>query len=142
MAEVVSTTEAPRRIMTELIGFFAFAALILALTGIYAVVSFSVTLRSQEIAIRMALGAQRKGIVKLVLYSGVRLALMGCVLGAMASLATSQLIRSYLFRVSPTDPWLYSASILLMMGIAFIASAVPAIRAASADPIHALRSVL
>ena len=141
MAEVVSTTEAPRRIMTELIGLFAFAALILALTGIYAVVSFSVTLRAQEIAIRMALGAQREGIVKLVLYSGSRLALMGCVLGVLASIATSQMIRSYLFRVSPIDVWLYAASIFLMMGVALVASAVPAIRAASTDPIHALRSV-
>ncbi|MGC1921799.1 MAG: ABC transporter permease [Acidobacteriaceae bacterium] len=142
MSDVVSTTEAPRRIMTELIGFFALAALLLALTGIYAVVSFSVTLRTQEIAIRMALGAQREGIVKLVLYAGVRLALMGCGFGALASVATSQLIRSYLFRVSPVDPWLYTASIVLMMGIALIASAIPAMRAASADPINALRSVV
>ncbi len=141
MSDVVSTTEAPRRIMTELIGMFALAALLLALTGIYAVVSFSVTLRTQEIAIRMALGAQREGIVKLVLYSGARFALMGCALGVLTSLATSQLIRSYLFRVSPIDPWLYTASIFLMMGIALIASAIPAIRAASADPITALRSV-
>jgi putative ABC transport system permease protein len=59
----------------------------------------------------------------------------------LASLATSQMIRSYLFRVSPTDPWLYTTSIFLMMGIALIASAVPAMRAASADPINALRSV-
>jgi len=142
MADVVSKTEAPRRIMTELIGFFALGALILALTGVYAVVSFSVTLRAQEIAIRMALGAQREGIVKLVLRSGVRLALAGSALGALASLATAQLIRSYLFSVSPTDPWLYTASIFLMIGMTFIASAVPAIRAASsADLINALRSV-
>jgi predicted permease len=140
MADVVSKTEEPRRIMTELIGFFACAALILALTGIYAVVSFSVTLRAQEIAIRMALGAQRKGIVKLVLHSGLRLALVGSALGALTSLATSHLIRSYLFSVSPTDPWIYTASIFLMIGIAFLASAVPAFRAASADPINALRS--
>jgi len=140
MTDVISTTEAPRRIMTELVGFFALAALILALTGIYAVVSFSVTLRAQEIAIRMALGAQRKGIVKLVLRSGVRLGLVGSGLGALVSLATSQLMRSYLFSVSPTDPWLYIASIFLMISIAFIASAVPAIRAASSDPIKALRS--
>jgi len=141
MADVLSTTEAPRRIMTELIGFFALAALILALTGIYAVVSFSVTLRAQEIAIRMALGAQRQGIVKLVLQAGLRLALVGSALGAVASLAASQLIRSYLFSVSPTDPWIYAASIMLMTGVAFLASAVPAVRAASADPIKALRSI-
>jgi predicted permease len=141
MDDVVSTTEAPRRIMTELVGFFALAALILALTGIYAVVSFSVTLRAQEIAIRMALGAQRECIVRLVLRSGVKLALVGSGLGGLGALATSQLMRSYLFSVSPIDPWLYAESILVMIGIAFIASAIPAIRAASADPIKALRSV-
>jgi putative ABC transport system permease protein len=141
MTEVVSNTEAPRRIMTELTGAFAITALILALTGIYAVVSFSVTLRAQEIAIRVALGAERQAIVKLVLHSGLRLALAGSALGTLASLATSQLIRSYLFSVSSTDPWLYIASILLMTGVTFIASAAPAIRAASADPISALRSI-
>jgi putative ABC transport system permease protein len=127
--------------MTELVGFFALAALILALTGIYAVVSFSVTMRAQEIAIRMALGAQRESIVRFVLRSGVRLALVGSGLGGLVALGTSQLMRSYLFSVSPTDPWLYAASIFVMIGIAFIASAIPAIRAASADPIKALRSV-
>jgi ABC-type antimicrobial peptide transport system permease subunit len=66
---------------------------------------------------------------------------MGCALGVLASIATSQIIRSYLFRVSPIDVWLYAASIFLMMGVALVASAVPAIRAASTDPIHALRSV-
>jgi predicted permease len=141
MVDVVSNTEAPRRIMTELIGFFAVSALIIALTGIYAVVSFSVTLRAQEIAIRMALGAQREGIAKLVLHSGARLALVGSALGTLVSLGASHLIRSYLFNVSPTDPWIYIGSVFLMMGIAFIASAIPAIRAASADPIKALRSV-
>lgn len=141
MAEVLSNTEAPRRIMTELIGAFALAALILALTGIYAVVSFSVTLRAQEIAIRMALGAQRQGIVMLVLHSGVRLALVGSAVGVLASLGTAQLIRSYLFGVSSTDPWIYTASVFIMIGNAFIASAVPALRAASADPIKELRSI-
>jgi predicted lysophospholipase L1 biosynthesis ABC-type transport system permease subunit len=141
MVDVVSRTEAPRRIMTVLTGCFALTALILALTGIYAVVSFSVTLRAQEIAIRMALGAQREGIAKLVLHSAARLALVASALGTLASLAASHLIRSYLFDVSPTDPWIYIASIFLMMGVGFIASAVPAIRAASADPIKVLRSV-
>ena len=141
MTDVVSVTEAPRRIMTELISFFALIALTLALTGIYAVVSFSVTLRTQEIAIRMALGAQRENIMTLVLYSGATLALMGSAMGALVSLATSRLLRSYLFNVSPTDPWIYMGSVVLMIGIAFLASAIPAIRAASADPIKALRPV-
>lgn len=140
MEDVVSITEAPRRIMTELVGTFAVTALLLALTGIYAVMSFSVTLRTQEIAIRMALGAPRIGITKLVLQSGARLALLGSAFGTVGSLAASRLLRSYLFEVSPTDPWIYAGSILLMMAIAHIAALVPAFRAASADPIAALRS--
>lgn len=141
MTDVVSNTEAPRRIMTELISGFAFTALMLALTGIYAVMSFSVTLRTQEIAIRMALGAQRRGITTLVLQSGAKLALLGSTLGTFVALAASHLIRSYLFEVSPTNPWIYSGSVLLMVAISYAASAVPAIRAASSDPIKALRSV-
>ncbi|HEY3987700.1 MAG TPA: ABC transporter permease [Acidobacteriaceae bacterium] len=141
MKDVVSTTEAPRRIMTELVTIFAVTALMLALTGIYAVMSFSVTLRTHEIAIRMALGAQRRSITKLVLQAGARLALLGSVLGTLGSLAASHLIRSFLFEVSPIDPWIYTGSVLLMMAIAYVASVFPAIRAASADPIKALRSM-
>jgi predicted permease len=140
MDDVVSTTEAPRRIMTELISAFAITALLLALTGIYAVMSFSVALRRQEIAIRMALGAQRGRIATLVLRSGAVLALSGGALGIAAAFAASRLIRSFLFEVSPTDPWIYAGSLLLMLAIAWLASLLPALRAASAEPIRALRS--
>jgi predicted lysophospholipase L1 biosynthesis ABC-type transport system permease subunit len=140
MEDVVSKTEAPRRIMTELVGAFAVTALMLALTGIYAIMSFAVTLRTHEIAIRMALGAQRRNITRLVLQLGVRLALLGGALGTLGSLGASHLIRSFLFEVSPIDPWIYAGSVLLMIGIAYLASMFPAIRAASADPIKALRS--
>ena len=121
--------------MTELVSAFAVTALLLALTGIYAVMSFSVTLRTQEIAIRMALGAHRNGITRLVLKSGAKLGLLGGAFGILGSLAASHLIRSFLFEVSPTDPWIYAGSILLMMSIAYIAALVPALRAASAEPI-------
>jgi ABC-type antimicrobial peptide transport system permease subunit len=141
MNDVVSTTEGPRRIMTELVGLFALTALLLALTGIYAVMSFSVTLRTQEIAIRMALGAQRIGITKLVLQSGARLALLGSAVGTIGSLAASHLIRSFLFEVSPTAPWIYVGSVFIMVAIAYVASLVPALRAASAEPLQAIRSV-
>ena len=140
MTDVVSTTEAPRRIMTKLISVFGFAALVLALTGIYAVMSFSVTLRRQEIAIRMAVGAQRSGITNLVLQAGARLALFGSILGILGAFAASQLIQSLLFQVSPMDPWIFAGSAVLMMGSAYLASLVPALRAASANPIQALRS--
>jgi putative ABC transport system permease protein len=140
MNAVVAEVEAPRRFNTWLITSFALGALLLAVTGIYAVVAFSVSLRTQEIAIRMALGAQREGIARLVLIAGARLALVGCVFGLVGSYALSRLVASFLFGVSPTDPFIYLVAALTMIGIAILASALPARRAASADPIRALRA--
>src|SRR6202521_4317828 len=100
MNDVISNVEAPRRFNTDLITAFAMGALLLAITGIYAVVAFSVSLRTQEIAIRMALGAQRIGIARLVLISAAKLALLGCGLGLLGSLAVSHLASSFLFEVS------------------------------------------
>jgi ABC-type antimicrobial peptide transport system permease subunit len=140
MSEAVSNVEAPRRFNTDLITSFALGALLLAVTGIYAVVAFSVSLRTQEIAIRMALGAPRAGIARLVLVAGARLAIIGCGLGVIGSLAVSRLVSSFLFGVSATDPIVYAAAALTMMLMALLASALPALRAASADPIDALRS--
>ena len=141
MSAVVSNVEAPRRFNTDLITSFAVGALLLAITGIYAVVAFSVSLRTQEIAIRMALGAQRTRIARLVLISGVKMALIGCGFGVLGSLAISRMVRSFLFNVSATDPLVYLAATLTMMFLAVAASALPAIRAASADPIDALREI-
>jgi putative ABC transport system permease protein len=89
----------------------------------------------------MALGAQRKGIARLVVISGAKLALVGCILGVLGSLAVSRLVSSFLFDVSATDPMIYLAAVAVMMLMALLASALPATRAASADPIQALRSI-
>jgi predicted permease len=141
VTDAVSAIEAPRHFNTDLITAFAAGALLLAITGIYAVMAFSVSQRTQEIAIRMALGAQRAGIAKLVLASGAKLALLGCGLGVLGSLTVSRLVSSFLFGVSPTDPFVYSGAVFTMLLMAFLASALPAMRAASADPIDALRSI-
>ena len=141
MNDVISNVEAPRRFNTDLITAFALGALLLAITGIYAVVTFSVSLRAQEIAVRMALGAQRTGIARLVLISGVKLAFIGCALGILGSLAVSRLVSSFLFEVSATDPLIYVTCALIMMLLTLLASALPARRAASADPIAALRAI-
>jgi putative ABC transport system permease protein len=141
MTDVISNVEAPRRFNTALIAAFAMGTVLLAMIGIYAVVAFSVSQRAHEIAIRMALGAQRAGIARLVLISGVKLALLGCGLGVLGSMAVSSLVSSFLFEVSATDPLIYLTCILLMLLIALLASALPATRAASANPIAALRSV-
>jgi putative ABC transport system permease protein len=138
--DAISEVEAPRHFNTQLITAFAAGALLLAITGIYAVMAFSVSQRNREIAIRMTLGAQRKGIAQMVLLSGAKLALLGCALGVAASLAVSRLIASFLFGVSATDPFAYSAAVLIMLLLALLASTFPAIRAASTDPIKPLRS--
>ena len=141
MRDALSNVEAPRRFNTDLITAFAISALLLAVIGIYAVIAFSVSLRTQEIAIRMALGAQRAGIARLVLISGARLALGGCVLGVLGSVAAARIVGSLLFQVSATDPLIYAAAVVIMIVMALLASAVPATRAASQDPIVALRSI-
>ena len=140
MNEAVSNVEAPRRFNTSLIGGFALGALLLALTGIYAVIAFSASLRTHEIAIRMALGAQRNGIAALVLVLGAKLALIGCSLGVLVSLGVSRIIQSLLFEVSATDPTIYLAGVFIMMITALLASALPAMRASSVNPIVSLHS--
>jgi putative ABC transport system permease protein len=141
MNDVISNVEAPRRFNTDLITAFALGALLLATTGIYAVVAFSVSMRRQEIAVRMALGAQRTGVARLVLISSARLALLGCGIGVLGSVAVSRLVSSFLFEVSATDPLIYLEGVLIMMLLALLASAIPATRAASADPMDALRTI-
>lgn len=141
MSEAISNIEAPRRFNTGVISAFAMGALLLALSGIYAVVAFSVSLRMHEIAVRMALGAQRTGIARLILISASKLALLGCSLGLLGSLGVSRIIQSLLFEVSATDPIIYLAGALIMMITTLLASALPATRAASVDPVVSLRSI-
>ena len=141
VTDAVSAIEAPRHFNTDLISAFAAGALLLAITGIYAVMAFSVSQRTQEVAIRMALGAQRAGIARLVLASGAKLALLGCGLGVAGSLGASRLVSSFLFGVSATDPLVYAGAVLTMLLMALLASTLPALRAASAEPIAALRSI-
>ena len=141
MAGAIAKIEAPRRFNTGVISAFALGALLLALTGIYAVVAFSASLRTHEIAIRMALGAQRTRIAGLILSSAAKLALLGCTLGVLGSLVVSRIIKSLLFEVSATDPLIYGASVLIMMTTAILAAAVPAKRIASVDPNVCLRSI-
>jgi putative ABC transport system permease protein len=141
LTDAISEVESPRHFNTDLITAFAGGALLLAVIGIYAVMAFSVSQRTQEIAIRVALGAQRADIATLVLRSGAKLVLLGCSLGVLGSLAVSRVVSSFLFGVSATDPLAYSGAVLLMMLLALLASAFPAMRASSTDPVEALRSI-
>jgi predicted permease len=140
MEHAVAGSEAPRRFNTALIASFAGAALLLAALGIYSVIAFSAALRTQEMAMRIALGSQRSGILNLVFASAVKLALVGCAIGLVGVLAASRLLHSFLFGVSPFDPVTLSAAVLGVLGLAVAASWLPAYRAASVDPIKALRA--
>jgi predicted lysophospholipase L1 biosynthesis ABC-type transport system permease subunit len=140
MTAMMAGVEAPRRFNTDLISAFALGALLLAITGIYAVVAFSVSMRAQEIAIRLALGAGRGNIARLVLLSGAKLGMAGCLLGVAASLAASRLVKTFLFGVSATQPSVYLAGAGLLLVFVLLASALPAMRAAGSDPVEALRS--
>jgi putative ABC transport system permease protein len=140
MDQQLSSSEAPRRFNTSLISVFAAGALLLATIGVYAVIAFTVSMRAQEMAIRMALGSRRGQIVRLVLNSGAKLAAIGCAAGLIGALAVSKLLGSMLFNVSATDPLILMGSIAIMILLSLIACAVPAQRAASANPVDALRS--
>ncbi|MBB5338205.1 ABC transporter permease [Tunturiibacter gelidoferens] len=140
MEHAISDSEAPRRFNTALISSFAAIAVLLAVLGIYSVIAFSVALRVQEMAIRMALGSQRAGIVRLIVTSGARLALLGCAIGLAGALAASRLLRSFLFGVSAFDPLVLTLATLSLLLLALGASLLPARRAASVDLTQALRS--
>lgn len=140
MEHAVSDSEAPRRFNTALIAAFAAAAVLLAVLGIYSVIAFTVASRAQEMAIRVALGSQRSGIRGIVLASAAKLALVGCAIGLGGAAAASQLLRSFLFNVSPFDPMVLTVAALAVLLLALLASLLPAQRAASVDPTQALRS--
>jgi putative ABC transport system permease protein len=139
MEQVVARSIAPQRFNMLLIGLFAGLGIGLAAIGIYGVVSYSVAQRTQEIGIRMALGAQTLDILRLVLQQGFGLALAGVAIGLIAALALTRLMASLLFGVSATDPLTFIAVSLLLGGIALLACFLPARRAARVDPMIALR---
>jgi len=139
MEQVVAESEASRRFNTVLISSFAFAAVLLAVLGIYSVIAFSVASRVQEMAIRMTLGSQRSSIVRLVIESGAKLAIIGCVIGLAGAAAASNLLKSMLFGVSPFDPLVLTFAAIGVLVLAVVASTPPAFRAASIDPMQALR---
>lgn len=115
-------------------------ALLLGIVGIYGVISYAVSQRTREIGIRMALGAQRESLTNLFVRQGLLLAAIGAVFGIAAAFATMRFMASILFKVSPMDPWTYSLSTLMVIGIAWLACYLPSRRAAQVNPVNALRS--
>jgi putative ABC transport system permease protein len=139
MEELLSDSVADNRFLSLLVGIFGIIALLLAAVGIYGVVSYSVTQRTHEIGIRMALGAGQMDILRLVLGQGMLLTIAGIVIGLIASLAVTQVISSLLFGIGATDLVVYVTIPLLLTGVALLATYLPARRATRIDPMVALR---
>ena len=139
MTEWVSMSAAGARYRTTLLGLFALLAMILAATGIYGVMSYSVAQRTQEIGVRMALGARPFDVLKLVVRQGMILALIGVVVGLAGALALTRVMSSLLFEVTERDPITFVVVAALLIVVAFIACFVPARRATKVDPLVALR---
>jgi putative ABC transport system permease protein len=136
---VIGATTAPRRFNTWLLGVFAIVALVLAALGIYSVISYSITLRTQEIGIRMALGAQRAVILTMVLRKGMLLTFAGTVIGLAGAFVLTRWMSSMLFGVSASDPATYAIVVFVSLGAALLACSIPARRATRVDPLVALR---
>ena len=140
MSERLAGSNAQARSLTVLIGVFSATALILAVVGIYGVIAYSVAQRTQEMGVRIALGASNANILSLVIGDGLRLALAGIAIGIIASLALTRLLVSQLFATSATDPVTFAVSAGLFLIVAILASYFPARRATRVSPTEALRS--
>jgi len=138
MDDVVMNSLGTRRVSTQLFTVFAGAALLLAALGIYGVMAYSVTQRTHEIGIRMALGAQKSDVLGLVIRQGMTLSIIGVVVGIVGAFALTRLIASLLFGVEATDPLTFLAIPLLLLFVALVACYLPARRAARLDPKTAL----
>ncbi len=139
MEQRLAESVAPRRFQMLLFGIFAAVALVIAAVGIYGVISYAVSQRTHEIGIRMALGAQVGDVLKMVVWRGMVLTLIGVALGLAGALALMRVMQNLLFNVSPTDPVTFALIALLLVGVALVASYIPARRATKVDPLVALR---
>jgi putative ABC transport system permease protein len=139
MSEIVSETYGAIRFPMTLVWIFAALALLLSAVGIFGVMSYAVSRRTQEMAIRMALGAGRRDVMQLVLREGLTVAAVGIAMGLAAALGLSRVMAGYVYGIKSTDPLTFAVASLLLMAVALLASYIPARRATKADPMVALR---
>ena len=140
MRELLDNAQRPWRLGATMFLVFGLLALVVAAVGLYGVIAYDVVQRMHELGVRIALGAQRADILRLVVGRGVRLALVGAALGAATALGASRWLQPLLFQQSATDPKVYAAVTATMLVVALVASVTPALRAAGADPLTALRA--
>ena len=139
MREQLSGRLQQERLIAQLVSFFGLLALLLASIGLYGLMAHGVVRRTKEIGIRMALGAERRSIIWMVLKETVVLVLIGVVIGVPAAIGASRLIASQLFGTSPSDPVTLAGGALLLVGVALLAGFLPARKASKVDPLIALR---
>jgi putative ABC transport system permease protein len=139
LQELVATSIAPRQFVLVLMGAFGAVGLFLAAVGLFGIVNYLVAQRTQEIGLRIALGAAPRSIVQALVGEGLRLAGIGVVVGLVGAVGLTQLLSGLLFGVQPTDPLAFAAAILVVLMVAGLASYLPARRAAALSPMLALR---
>jgi putative ABC transport system permease protein len=139
MPEMLAASLAPRRFVATVLGFFAAVALLMAGLGLYGVIGYSVSQRTQEIGVRMAVGAGGGDILRLVIAQGARLAAIGAAIGLAASLALSRVLESQLFQVSAFDPLTLALGLAVLIAAALLGTYIPALRATRVDPLEAIR---
>jgi len=139
LTTVISDSVAQRRFSMLLLGVFALMALFLAAVGLYGVVAYGVSQRTQEIGLRMAIGAQRGDVLRMVVGGGMKLAVIGVAIGIACALGLAQLVTTMLYDVKPFDPGSYAATTGILLAVAALACYVPARRAMRVDPVVAMR---
>lgn len=140
LEEYLSESVAPRRFSLRILTIFSIAALLLAVTGIYGVVSYTVIQRTPEIGIRLALGARRTQVFRLILGQGVKVVLFGLALGLVGALALTRVLSGFLFGITPSDPMTFGFVTVTLILITLVACSIPARRATKVDPLIALRN--
>jgi len=140
MESVVGSSVSTQRFTFVLVGLFAGLAMLLAAIGAYGVIAYTVSQRTQEFALRLALGAQRMALLRMVLAQSARLAVIGTVMGVVLAVSLRHVFQSLIYGVSPTDPIILSGVVVLVLTVAMIASYLPARRASLSDPIIMLRA--
>jgi putative ABC transport system permease protein len=139
MDQRLSESLSTRRERLLLLGTFAILAVLIAASGVYGVTAYSVTRRTHEIGVRVAMGARRDDIMRMMMAQGLRIVLLGIAGGLAGALALSRTLASFLFRTAPTDPLTFVAVSLLLLAVALMAVYIPARRATKVDPMVALR---